>query len=140
MGLTFVARVLVSARMTGERGDPGQLVRRSIYSALVCMTVSVAVSAPFVWYRQTHSLEAPWETIVAGFELLSWIGLFAALERGGYFVLRHYLARLLLWWKRFAPWYYVEFLDAAADRVFLRKVGGGYIFVHRMFMEYLAGT
>jgi len=26
----------------------------------------------------------------------------------------------------------------AADRIFLRKVGGGYIFIHRMVMEYFA--
>jgi hypothetical protein len=24
------------------------------------------------------------------------------------------------------------------DRIFLRKVGGGYIFIHRMLMEYFA--
>jgi len=28
--------------------------------------------------------------------------------------------------------------DYAADRIFLRKVGGGYIFIHRMLMEYFA--
>jgi len=28
--------------------------------------------------------------------------------------------------------------DPAADRIFLRKVGGGYIFIHRMLMEYFA--
>jgi hypothetical protein len=28
--------------------------------------------------------------------------------------------------------------DYAADRIFLRKVGGGYIFIHRMVMEYFA--
>jgi len=27
-------------------------------------------------------------------------------------------------------------LDYAADRIFLQKVGGGYIFIHRMLMEY----
>jgi hypothetical protein len=27
-------------------------------------------------------------------------------------------------------------LDYATDRIFLRKVGGGYIFIHRMLMEY----
>jgi hypothetical protein len=25
--------------------------------------------------------------------------------------------------------------DYAADRIFLRKVGGGYIFIHRMLMD-----
>jgi hypothetical protein len=29
-------------------------------------------------------------------------------------------------------------LDYAAERIFLRKVGGGYIFIHRMLMEYFA--
>jgi hypothetical protein len=28
--------------------------------------------------------------------------------------------------------------DYAADRIILRKVGGGYIFIHRMVMEYFA--
>jgi hypothetical protein len=36
------------------------------------------------------------------------------------------------------PWNYIRFLDYAAERVFLRKVGGGYIFTHRLLMEYFA--
>jgi hypothetical protein len=31
---------------------------------------------------------------------------------------------------------YVRFLADATARIFLRKVGGGYIFVHRMLLEY----
>ena len=30
------------------------------------------------------------------------------------------------------------FFDRAADRIYLRKVGGGYIFIHRMLMRYFA--
>ena len=37
-----------------------------------------------------------------------------------------------------APWNYVRFLDYCVDRIFLRKVGGGYIFVHRLLQEYFA--
>ncbi len=36
------------------------------------------------------------------------------------------------------PWRYARFLDYAAERLFLRKVGGGYIFVHRLLLEYFA--
>ena len=36
------------------------------------------------------------------------------------------------------PWNYVKFLDYAAERILLRKVGGGYIFIHRMLLEYFA--
>lgn len=32
-----------------------------------------------------------------------------------------------------------RFLDYCTERIFLRKVGGGYIFVHHMLMEYFAG-
>jgi len=38
----------------------------------------------------------------------------------------------------YAPWRYARFLDDATDRIFLRKVGRGYIFVHRLLLEYFA--
>jgi hypothetical protein len=36
------------------------------------------------------------------------------------------------------PWNYARFLDYAVDRIFLQKVGGGYIFIHRLLMEHFA--
>jgi len=36
------------------------------------------------------------------------------------------------------PWNYPRFLDYAAKRILLRKVGGGYMFVHRLLLEYFA--
>ncbi|MCK4811544.1 MAG: hypothetical protein KAS74_04670 [Methanosarcinales archaeon] len=44
----------------------------------------------------------------------------------------------MLWRNGFAPLNYVRFLDYAAGCIFLRKVGGGYIFVHRLLLEYFA--
>jgi hypothetical protein len=32
-----------------------------------------------------------------------------------------------------------RFLDQATSLVFLRKVGGGYVFIHRLLLEYFAG-
>ncbi len=40
--------------------------------------------------------------------------------------------------KDYMPWHYSQFLDYAAERLFLRKVGGGYIFMHRMLLEHFA--
>ena len=37
-----------------------------------------------------------------------------------------------------APWNYARFLDYATERLFLQKVGGGYIFIHRMLLEHFA--
>jgi hypothetical protein len=36
------------------------------------------------------------------------------------------------------PWNYVRFLDYCTDRILLRKVGGGYIFIHRLLQEHFA--
>jgi len=36
------------------------------------------------------------------------------------------------------PLNYVRFLDYCADHLFLRKVGGGYIFIHRLLLEHFA--
>ena len=66
------------------------------------------------------------------------VGLGVGLDKGGGFAIQHWVLRFLLWRKRFAPLRYVRFLDHAAERVFLRKVGGGYIFIHRMLMEHFA--
>jgi hypothetical protein len=57
---------------------------------------------------------------------------------GGRASLQHLALRLLLVRNRTAPWKYVDFLDEATDRLLLRKVGGGYVFVHRLLLEYLA--
>ena len=52
--------------------------------------------------------------------------------------IQHHILRFLLWRKDYAPLNYVSFLDYAAGRVFLYKVGGGYIFIHRLLMEHFA--
>jgi hypothetical protein len=46
--------------------------------------------------------------------------------------------RSILWWFGQVPWNYANFLDYAADRIFLQKVGGGYIFVHRLLQKHFA--
>jgi eukaryotic-like serine/threonine-protein kinase len=57
---------------------------------------------------------------------------------GGFDAIYHYALRYRLEKEGFIPRYYERFLDFAAERIFLRKVGGGYIFVHRLLMEHFA--
>jgi hypothetical protein len=52
--------------------------------------------------------------------------------------LRHFSLRLVLYYNGCIPWNYARFLDYATERIFLQKVGGGYIFIHRMLMEHFA--
>ena len=62
----------------------------------------------------------------------------AGLWYGGLDVIQHYSLRFVLTILRYTPWNYSHFLDYAAERIFLRKVGGGYIFIHRLLMDHFA--
>src|ERR1700751_237185 len=65
-------------------------------------------------------------------------GLIVGLNRGGSAVIKHYALRLVLWRKGYTPFRFIKFLDHCAKLIFLKKVGGGYIFIHRMLLEYFA--
>lgn len=66
------------------------------------------------------------------------LGVIAALAFGGSTCLSHDTLRFVLWRTNAIPLRYARFLDYAAERIFLRKVGGGYIFVHHRLLEYFA--
>ncbi len=66
------------------------------------------------------------------------VGLFGSLWFGGFDVIQHYTLRLILIFKGYIPRRYIHFLDYAAERTFLQKVGGGYIFIHRLLMDHFA--
>jgi TIR domain/NACHT domain len=65
-------------------------------------------------------------------------GLIFGLKAGGWTCLKHIVLRLWLILNGSTPWNYVKFLDYAAGRILLRKVGGGYMFIHRMLLEHFA--
>jgi len=65
-------------------------------------------------------------------------GLSVGLPNGGIACIQHFVLRCFLWISRKTPWNYARFLDHAADRVLLRKVGGGYIFIHRLLLDHFA--
>jgi hypothetical protein len=48
--------------------------------------------------------------------------------------LEHFILRFWLWCAGYLPWKLIPFLDEAAERLLLYKVGGSYIFVHRLLM------
>ena len=52
--------------------------------------------------------------------------------------IQHFLLRFILYRHGDIPWNYARFLDSATQLIFLQKVGGGYIFIHRMLLEHFA--
>jgi len=57
---------------------------------------------------------------------------------GGFAVIQHLALRCVLWRSGALPLHLVAFLDYCAERIFLCKVGGGNVFVHRLLMEHFA--
>jgi hypothetical protein len=65
-------------------------------------------------------------------------GLVGGMQTGGETCLKHIVLRLALIRNGSTPWNYVRFLDYASERILLRKVGGGYAFIHRMLLDHFA--
>lgn len=62
----------------------------------------------------------------------------AFLYYGGLAFIQHYTLRVALAAQHRLPLRLIPFLEAMNRRVILRRVGGGYIFVHRTLLEYFA--
>ncbi len=60
------------------------------------------------------------------------------LRNGGLVCIQHFLLRFLLWRIGALPWHYTRFLDVAASHILLYRVGGGYRFIHQLFLGYFA--
>ena len=65
-------------------------------------------------------------------------GVVIGFQHGGRAYVEHFVLRLLLWYAGCMSLNYPRFLDYATERILLRKVGGGYIFVHRLLLDYFA--
>lgn len=66
------------------------------------------------------------------------LGILGFLLFGGYTCIKHFSLRIVLASCKCAPWNLAKFLNDAVDHIFLRRVGGSYIFAHRMLLEYFA--
>jgi len=76
---------------------------------------------------------------VASFLLELFLGVFIGFfVLGGRAVVQHFVLRLILWLAGYTPFNLVHFLDHAANLILLRKVGGGYVFIHRLILEHFA--
>jgi DNA polymerase III delta prime subunit len=124
---------------------PNEGIHRSIWVAVSSGLVSglgVTLVVGLVNGLGVTLSAAPSDTLssalAAGISYGSLVGLATGLKYGGRACLQHLVLRLSLWYYDFTPRRYVDFLDYAAERLFLRKVGGGYIFIHRLLQDHFA--
>ncbi|MBE9070598.1 NACHT domain-containing protein, partial [Leptolyngbya cf. ectocarpi LEGE 11479] len=128
LGLTFgLIRGLSGQRIgTASRPNAGiwQSARNSTLFALVAM---VTLYVPGLLLGNTKATFWAATGLAFGFA-----------AGGGEALIKHVLLRLLLTADGTIPWNYSKFLDYAAASIFLQKVGGGYLFIHRLLLEHFA--
>jgi eukaryotic-like serine/threonine-protein kinase len=124
---------------------PNEGIRRSARNAILVTSVFGLVTGLAYWAVSTNIVglnsrlrgELGAQPAV-GFGLTLALALSGGLSAGGEACIKHYVLRLWLIGNGSTPWNYVRFLDHAAERVLLRKVGGGFMFLHRTLLDYFA--
>lgn len=128
---------------------PNQGIRNSLSNSFRLGFFAGMATGPIVFFFYSYYIH---HVFITGFVndlpadinvVYAWvIGLALAylfwLVNGGFAVLQHYVLRYTLWRHHAIPWRYVSFLDFANRRILLRKIGGGYAFVHKLIPEYFA--
>ena len=66
------------------------------------------------------------------------VGLIGWSKFGGGAVLQHYTLRILIAISHILPFHLIPLFNYCTHLIFLHRVGGGYIFVHRLLMEHFA--
>lgn len=141
LALTFGVGGAISYGMTdriiGPLSMPNEGIRRSLDNGvrygLVC-GVWLGIAMGFL----AALLIGFAKGLMVGFAFFAAGFVVAGVVAGGYAVLQHALLRLLLSLTEGVPFRYAHFLNEAVYHILLRNVGGGYIFVHRLMLEYFA--
>ena len=128
-----------------DKASPNQGITLSLKNALFLLPIFGLIfvlifELSVVLYVGLH-LELREELIgglIFGLSVAPIFGLIGALNRGGSAVVKHYSLRLIIWIKCYTPFKLIKFLDHCAKLILLKKVGGGYMFIHRMLLEHFA--
>jgi DNA polymerase III delta prime subunit len=123
LGLGFQAQHIEETTHTGQR------LKQTFFNALFVVTSVLVIVGTVVGL-----IDRP--GVGLGIGLIA--ALILAMSNGIMSLLQHYSLRLVLARYKMLPWRLIPFLDHAVDLVFLRRVGGSYIFVHRLLMEHFA--
>ena len=112
---------------------------------LVALMIGVAITAS-IWILSPYESWGPFILVPKVLQQAPFSGLIlglicfmvAFLFYGGQDAMRHYFLRVILKTRGLLPLRLTPFLDHATKLMLLHKVGGGYIFIHRMLLDHFA--
>ena len=133
------------SRLSGEKSRPNEGMWRTGRNALhlgLMATVIYGLLSTVVFALNTGGSQESFQEsclfgLIAGLLMGTLTGLVGA-EGSGVVCVQHLVLRVMLWQQKRLPWNYAQFLDSCADRILLKKAGGGYIFIHRLLQEHFA--
>ncbi len=136
-----------SVLKTKTRPNQGILlsIRSALFGALLVggvigtvWAVYIIVSRPTLWDMSGVYEVTIVESIFKAFPVGVDFGIIGSLAFGMLDVIQHYTLRFILHFTKQLPFRLTAFLNHAVSLIFLRRVGGSYIFIHRMLLEHFA--
>jgi hypothetical protein len=114
------------------------LILGLMFGIIIGVIVAIFFGQIWGWNKPINAI-ATFLAMILGWIITQIVGvLLGVLYFGGWASIKHLILRLILYFTGHIPWNYAKFLDWASDKLFLQKVGGGYIFIHRSLMEHFA--
>lgn len=121
-------------RLNQDDTTPTSIPNELVWRAANIMLAVWLASALVITVILSISLSIP-------LSLLIGIGaglLISATTRPGRIAVRHATIRFLLYLAGHLPWNIASFLDHTRRLILMRQIGGGYMFIHRYLLEFLA--
>ena len=122
------------------RVKPNQGIINSVRNTVIVLVITLCITP--IAYLLLQQLLSPsidpkiTSSLLAGaIPIIPWHGF---QQGGGQACIQHLALRLVLFFSRSAPWDYAQFLDYAADRLILQRVGGQYRFMHKLLQDRFA--
>ncbi len=120
------------------RRRPNEGLYRGVNNGLILGLIAALLTFPYlillrVLLHRRDVLDLP---VLAAGSLFIFLAVFFVI--GVIPCIEHLLLRALLKYNGFAPLDYEKFLNYAENLIFLRKIGGGYEFIHGMILDYFA--
>jgi eukaryotic-like serine/threonine-protein kinase len=148
-GVTFLAIRWISSAFVSSTGARRGLATRpgagvaltaksAVLAAALVGTVTLAVALISSHYLVISIIDFDFALKLLACLLVIPATLYSAMWSGGFDVLKHVTLCMLLQMRGCMPGKYVQFLEHATRLILLRRVGSGYIFIHRLFLEYFS--
>lgn len=141
LGVTLGAMgCLFGIKKKGVEGkiQPNQGIKLTLFhSTSVALTIMILLWVIFFWGTPTDVMQGR-ERLFKDIFLSIFCGILVAFYSGTPDVIQHYLLRLIFWIRGHTVIRLDRFLESAKDLLFLQRVGGGYIFIHRLLLEYFS--